>query len=224
MRVNDVWLYAGPKVSWYTSKTYRHYPEFDDATIAPKPTARQEKVRAILRHLADPSTNQDRPLLGMIVAGTIESAVDAAYEVYVNGKDRTRKFKPDDDLWAVMAGTERYFIRQIDTREYRDTRDSGPTREFRVHTSAYIGRADGAGNDELSSATLALIPLGKQSGVQRVGVLYSCPTACCRQVGIDAAASSLVDVSAAELRLFHFNYGLCSGAYCEVESADGDMK
>jgi hypothetical protein len=131
----------------------------------------------------------------------------------------TLKFSSNDELWAVMVGARSYLIRGISGREYRDVRNPGPTKEFRVHTSAYIDGADGAIEGEALPVTFALIPLGKQAPGNTVGVLYSCATVSCRQVGFDANERRLLDVKLPGLHSTRYDNELCNGKYCQILEA-----
>ena len=153
----------------------------------------------------------------------IEDAVDAAFEAYVKEETPRKRFSSDRELWAIMTGAGSFLVRNVSVREYRDTRDSDPTREYRVHVSAYESSADRRDDDrEGLQGTLTLIPLGKQPAGFTIGVQYWCSSVCCRQVSNSANDPQLLDVRTQDMLYSQSFRGLGQGTFIRVEQPNSD--
>ncbi len=181
--LSDIWLCDGTDADWYVPATYRNVPEFRDALTVDNPSKTQLKIREIWKAIeSEDSSDLGTVLRHIPAAGTIEDAIHAAHDVLVGGKPPAKEFSPNDEMWCVFLAKRSYLIRRVDSRITEGKIAGTQRREFFVHLSAYIGAADTAEDDHRSPATLAIIPLGKQSDVDSVGVTFYCDTVCSRQV------------------------------------------
>lgn len=200
IKLADIWMSDGSDAGWYASKTYRKVPEFAGALTADKPTPVQQKIREICKAIEQnhkPPSHQEFQVRSFPAAGTLESVLDEAHRVFVEGKPRPTEFSPDDDMWVVYIASGSFLIRQVDVRDFGDKISRTKHRGFRIYTSAYIAGADGVAEENLAPVTLALIPLGKPGDVDSVGVGFSCRSVCCRDVGDEA--DQLLDVKLPDL-------------------------
>jgi hypothetical protein len=214
--LKDIWLCDGTDANWFAERTYRIIPEFQNALVADDPTPVQVQIKqiwqAIQSKIADP---KHKRLHSFIADGTIEDALGTAHKVLVEGQQPVKKFSADTPLWAVMIAERSFLIRGVDTSYHRDKHSGIERTEFRVNASGYISKADNLTADQRSPVTFGLIPLGKLSAGYSVGVVFSCPSICCR--GADSVEPHLLDAKPEELMLSKYHWYLSQSTGFNIE-------
>jgi hypothetical protein len=179
-----------------------------------KPSPAQKTIRQIWNVLEEhASVRHGSKIQCLAAAGSLEDAIATAHDVLVNGGSPSKQFSRADEMWVIFVARSSFLIRQIDTRFYEDKYNQKKHREFLVHTSAYIGKADHAENDVGSPVTLALIPLGRPDA-DWVGVSFVCDTICGRQIG--STTPTLLDAALPETSANSFSQYFCTGTGFQV--------
>jgi hypothetical protein len=220
VNLSDIWLCDATDADWYASATYRNIPEFNGALTANEPSAIQKRIRDIctaIQNRGGPKHGEN--LFCHLAAGTIEDAINTAYEVQVENKPVPHHFSKEDDLWAVFAARRSFLIQQVDSSSIFDNSRKLNRRQFRVCVSAYIGDVDTNDVEKSSPVTFALIPLGKLADVEFATVFYTCNSIASRQVNADKPTLLETDLPNPIYNNFSTYLGDSSGAHLDLTSS-----